>query len=93
MPRSRDDPGIAVVTRGIDKTRRAQAGSPGKPPCYCCVATRALGSAEWVQEDRVATSDDSKVDDSKISEDRREALRYALAVSYTHLTLPTKRIV
>src|SRR6202045_405056 len=52
-----------------------QCGGTGRRSCYCCVATRALGSAELVQEAPVTTSDDSK-----ISEDRREALRYALAL-------------
>jgi hypothetical protein len=33
-----------------------------------------------VQEAHVTTSDDSKVDDNKVSEDRREALRYAFAI-------------
>jgi polar amino acid transport system substrate-binding protein len=33
-----------------------------------------------VQEAHVSTSDDSKVDDYKVSEDRREALRYAFAI-------------
>jgi polar amino acid transport system substrate-binding protein len=33
-----------------------------------------------VQEARVTTSDDSKLDNGKVSEDRREALRYAFAI-------------
>src|ERR1700688_3749482 len=43
---------------------------------YCCAAMCALGSGELAMEARVTTPDDSK-----ISEDRREALRYALAIS------------
>src|SRR5882672_8792575 len=51
------------------------------PSRYCCVATRALGSAGLVQEMSVTTSHDGRIsDDSKMSQDRREALRYALAV-------------
>src|SRR5256885_1365736 len=42
---------------------------------YCCIATPALGFAGLVEEARVTTSDDSKV-----SQERREALRYALAI-------------
>src|ERR1700681_1120823 len=59
---------------GVEPLRSPQRWSVS-PSCYCCVATRALGSAELVQEAPVTTSDDSK-----ISEDRREALRYALAI-------------
>src|SRR5258708_40040822 len=42
---------------------------------YCCAAMRALGSNGSAREARVTTPDNSKV-----SEDRREALRYALAI-------------
>src|SRR5580692_12468876 len=41
---------------------------------------RALGLAQLAQEGPVTRSDDGKVDDSKISQDRREALRCALAI-------------
>src|ERR1700724_1123871 len=52
-----------------------QCGGTGRRSCYCCVARPALGFGEMVQEARVTPSDDGK-----ISEDRREALRYALAI-------------
>src|SRR6202023_319604 len=52
-----------------------QCGGTGRRSCYCCVARPALGFGEMVQEARVTPSDDGK-----ISEDRREALRYAFAV-------------
>jgi polar amino acid transport system substrate-binding protein len=51
------------------------AAGPKAPACYCCAATPPLGSPGLVREELV-----TKSDDSEISEDRREALRYALAI-------------
>jgi len=65
------------------RTQNLQSGQPLRirPRAYCCAPIRTLGLAEMVQEASVTEFNDRKIaDDDKISQDRREALRYALAL-------------
>ena len=59
------------------------------------IATSAFAGAAWAQDASVSSLDAGFVDvaESVTGDDVSTAVRLVMPVSYTHLTLPTKRIV